>query len=455
VRPVKTGRLRRSATWRTLTPMTTQRLNPPTRPAQEPASPPPSSPLGPVPPPSGYPGRYETREVRKALERADRATRRADRAARRLHKAEERAAGQRSGAQQLVDAAGDAATAALTAVSAAADEAQARLAAKARMRELEHAVVTARAGGPVDVTPPTRAEAMKLADRVDPGSSGASVVRGMGFIVAGLVALAMSLIGGFGWLGLVVPVLILIASGSFADQIRTTDRRRRAGEIQLELARASLGAADRGAIAEAVEGKRSGSVPGAGSVPARPRLVETGDPRTRSEILAVLDRLVANVRGQVPETDVATLGRIRDRAARALPATDEPLDLTDHDLWLLRQICIDYVPGALDHFIALPSDLASEPLLDGRSARQVLDEQLALIERRLDELAASAYRREAGGLLTHARFLADSLRPDPFQTRLAELATNEPEAVPVARTPTLAKEGSAPTEHATRERERA
>ena len=99
--------------------------------------------------------------------------------------------GQRSGTRQLVDAAGDAATAALTAVSAAADEAQARLAAKARMRELEHAVVTARAGGPVEVSPPTRDEALKLADRVDPGSSGASFVRGVGFILAGIVALAM------------------------------------------------------------------------------------------------------------------------------------------------------------------------------------------------------------------------------------------------------------------------
>jgi hypothetical protein len=410
-----------------------------------------------VPPPSGYPGRYETREVRKALERADRAAWRADRAARRLHKAEERAAGQRSGAQQLVDAAGDAATAALTAVSAAADEAQARLAAKARMRELEHAVVTARAGGSVDVTPPTRAEAMKLADRVDPGSSGASVVRGMGFIVAGLVALAMSLIGGFGWLGFVVPVVILIGSGSISDQTRTAERRRKAGELQLELARASLGATGRrpdGVIAEAAEGMRSGST--ADAVPARPGLLEHGDPRTRSDILAVLDRLVANVGGRVPEDDVATLRRIRDRAGRALPATDEPLDLTDHDLWLLRQICIDYLPGALDHYIALPSDLASEPLLDGRSARQVLDEQLALIERRLDELAARSYRREAGGLLTHARFVADSLSPDPFQARLADLATIEAAPVSVASEPAHAQEASAPVQHAaTRERERA
>ena len=164
----------------------------------------------------------------------------------------------------------------------------------------------------------------------------------------------------------------------------------------------------------------------------RPRLVEDGDPRTRVEVLAVLDRLVANVRGLVPETDVATVRRIRDSAALALPTTDGPLDLTDHETWLLRQICIDYLPGALQHFIALPSDLASEPVLDGRSARQVLDEQLALIESRLDEMATRSYRREADGLLIHARFVADSLRPDPFQGWLAEPAINDAEPIPVA-----------------------
>ena len=68
----------------------------------------------------------------------------------------------------------------------------------------------------------------------------------------------------------------------------------------------------------------------------------------------MLDRLVANVRGLVPETDVARVRRIRDSAALALPTTDGPLDLTDHETWLLRQICIDYLPGALEHFIALP-----------------------------------------------------------------------------------------------------
>ena len=139
-----------------------------------------------------------------------------------------------------MDVAGDAATAALTAVSAAADEAQARLAAKARMRELEHAVVTARAGGRVDVSPPTREEALRLADRVDPGSSRASVARGVGFILAGIAALVMTVIGGFGWLGVGVPVAILIAGGWLGNQLEMADQRRKAARIQLELARATL-----------------------------------------------------------------------------------------------------------------------------------------------------------------------------------------------------------------------
>jgi hypothetical protein len=86
----------------------------------------------------------------------------------------------------------------------------------------------------------------------------------------------------------------------------------------------------------------------------------------------------------------------------------------------------------------------------------VLDEQLALIERRLDEMATRSYRSEAGGLLTHARFVADSLRPDPFQAWLAERAINDAEPILVAAPEqTHAAEASVATGEAARMRERA
>ena len=229
------------------------------------------------------------------------------------------------------------------------------------------------------------------------------------------------------------------------------DRSRKASLIQLELARANLAATERSAP--------TGLAPATTAAPVttRPRLRENADPRTRSDVLAVLERLVTNVSGLVPETEMATLLRIRHSAELAIPTADGPLDLTNHETWLVRQICVDYLPGALEHYIALPSDRASEPVLDGRSAVEVLDEQLALIESRLDEMAARTYRLEANGLLSHGRFVADSLRPDPFHARLAELATNEPEPVLLAA-PKPAHAGEASltsSEAATRTRERA
>ena len=241
--------------------VTTQPTSTPGGPPQEPAAPPPPAP--PEGSPEWYALPFETREIRKARERAARASRRADRAARRLREAQERASGQRTGTRQFLDMAGDAATAALTVVSAAADEAQARLAAKARMRELEQSVVTARAGGRVEVSPPTRTEALMLADRVDPGSSGASVARGVGLILAGIVALVMAIIGGFALLGVGVPVAILIGGVWVGNRIEIEDRSRKAAVIQLELARASLPAGElkAGAVA-GLAGELAEAVPG-------------------------------------------------------------------------------------------------------------------------------------------------------------------------------------------------
>ena len=141
------------------------------------------------------------REVQRARERAERAARRADRAAGKARDVELRVA-RKSGSGEFFEAAGDAASAVVTAVSAVADEASTRLAAKARLNALEQALTTARAGGRVDIAPPTRKEALALADRTSPASSAASFVRFAGLVAAGIAAVAMVSIGSFGFLGL-------------------------------------------------------------------------------------------------------------------------------------------------------------------------------------------------------------------------------------------------------------
>jgi hypothetical protein len=340
----------------------------------------------------------------------------------------------KSGTGDFFEGVGEAASAVVTAVSAVADEASERLAAKARLNALEQALMTARAGGRVDIAPPTRKEALSLADRTGGTSPTASLVRFAGLIGAGITAVTFITVGGPGFLAWMIPIGLLIAGGSLADRIQAADRSRRAGRIQLELARAALPQAQRAAPAEAARPAVATAQPLSTGADRTPRLVEEGDLRTQPEIIAALDRLAARVDGLISAEDVAALRRIRDEAALALVPDEGPLDLTDHETWLVRQICTDYLPRAIEHYLALPEELALEPVLDGRSARQILDEQLALIEGRLHQMAQRAYKREAGGLLTHARFVADSLRPDPFQERLAQLATVDTEAARVAAT---------------------
>src|SRR4029078_13734651 len=96
---------------------------------------------------------------------------------------------------------------------------------------LSTAVVPVCAGGRVAVARPTLEEALRLADRVDPGSAGASAARGVGFILAGIVALVMTVIGGFGWMAVGVPVAILISGGWLGNQLAITDQGRKAARL--------------------------------------------------------------------------------------------------------------------------------------------------------------------------------------------------------------------------------
>jgi hypothetical protein len=411
------------------------------------------------------------REVQRARERAERAARRADRAAGKARDVEARAA-RRSGSEDFFEGVGDAASAVVTAVSAVADEASQRIAYKARINALEQALITARAGGHVDIAPPTRKEALALADRVAPASPLAGFVRFLGLAGAGIAAVIMISGGTLPWLGWFLPIMLLIIGGSVGDRLAAAERSRQAGRIQLELARAALPQAARVPTAEAVAETQAvaASDPAATGDGRTPRLVEEGDLRTQPEIIAALDRLIVRVNGLISAEDIAALKRIREEAAIALTPDEGPIDLADHEMWLVRQICTDYLPRAIEHYLALPPELALEPVLDGRSARQILDEQLALIETRLHEMAERTYKKEAGGLLDHARFVADSLRPDPFAERLAALATADTEAARLAQAPAVqapaveavqaeapavAKDVPATSDATARERERA
>lgn len=82
----------------------------------------------------------------------------------------------------------------------------------------------------------------------------------------------------------------------------------------------------------------------------------------------------------------------------------------------VRKIAFDYLPDALNQYLALPSSMArTERLNSGKTAEEALNEQLGLLDNTLRDLAKSLFEKDAGGLLVHGRFLKEKFAEQPFR----------------------------------------
>ncbi|ONH22066.1 hypothetical protein [Pseudofrankia asymbiotica] len=83
---------------------------------------------------------------------------------------------------------------------------------------------------------------------------------------------------------------------------------------------------------------------------------------------------------------------------------------------LVERLVDDYLPTALNTYLSLPRTFAgTHQLPDGRTPRQVLLDQLALLERAVREVTEDASNGETSRLLAHERFLADRFGPNALE----------------------------------------
>lgn len=96
------------------------------------------------------------------------------------------------------------------------------------------------------------------------------------------------------------------------------------------------------------------------------------------------------------------------RRADALHAELRSRDAGDRLIFQVEQIHDDFAPTAVRGYLALPRVTAdTEPVQDGKTGGQLLDEQLTLLDGALDDIAAEARGHGADGLLASYRFLRD------------------------------------------------
>lgn len=154
---------------------------------------------------------------------------------------------------------------------------------------------------------------------------------------------------------------------------------------------------------------------GALLAPVPPQLVHQLEQSLSSEqLLRALDDLISASRKQLSEEMLKHLNNIRTSVSDVLPNLARGA-IGEHAN-TVRQTITNYLPETLASYVALPRAFrSSHRLKDGKTAQQLLTDQLALLDDQLQQVVVSVAQGDAQALLINGQFLRDRFqRQDLF-----------------------------------------
>jgi hypothetical protein len=134
-----------------------------------------------------------------------------------------------------------------------------------------------------------------------------------------------------------------------------------------------------------------------------------------------LARLTAEARSRLPEELAAKVAAIQTTVIDLLPRmTASAID--PRDLFAVERTVSTYLPQTLDNYLTLPRAYAnSHEVAPGKTPRQLLGEQLDLIEQKMQEISDAVAKDDVGKLLAQGRFLEERFgRSDDLALPAAE-----------------------------------
>ncbi len=134
-------------------------------------------------------------------------------------------------------------------------------------------------------------------------------------------------------------------------------------------------------------------------------LFETDD---ASQIRSGLERLLSSIRFRVSDDVYQRVGAIAYEIVQTLPTNGRDLDATDPNVNIIRQTALNYLPQALDAYLAIPRIYAERRQVSGdKTPHDILMEQLNLMADKMRETADDIARNDTERLLVNARFLQE------------------------------------------------
>jgi hypothetical protein len=134
-------------------------------------------------------------------------------------------------------------------------------------------------------------------------------------------------------------------------------------------------------------------------------------------IRRALDR-VHTLSQQLPEDGHAKVGAIRREVLELLPHAST-LPAGSWNLFVLQRTAEEYLPTSVDAYLALPARYATTAVLhDGKTALQILGDQLDLLNAEMAEIGDAVRRGDSERLLIHGRFLETTFGREPNELSL-------------------------------------
>jgi hypothetical protein len=153
---------------------------------------------------------------------------------------------------------------------------------------------------------------------------------------------------------------------------------------------------------------------GALLAPGPPKVSLAGTSFDADSIRKSLQHTLGTANGKLPAPLWAKVQDIADTVMGILPHyADFPPG--SPDLFVVGRTATDYLPSALQAYLNLPRAYATlHKMPNGKTADQVLDDQLTLLSSKMDEVADAVHKKDSDALLANGRFLEEKFGASPL-----------------------------------------
>lgn len=147
-----------------------------------------------------------------------------------------------------------------------------------------------------------------------------------------------------------------------------------------------------------------------------PRVVDMALAQSMSfeALLERLDRIIGEARSELQPAMITRLESIRQSVTEVLPKLADVQGFNDN-LYTVRETVLRYLPETLANYVALPKAFRNtRALKEGKTARDLLTDQLTVLDDQLQEVVANVARGDAEALVANGQFLEAKFREREF-----------------------------------------